>query len=460
MDITQTARKSCLHHCSATDPSGDFRQFAGRTTDKIDTTDTIVKLKQGQWTPRIRRLQGVRVDAFLSSRLVRALRYAVMAGVTFVVALTTNLDIVRAQFIGAQFIAPNTVSDAGATATGINSEAMGTNATASGDESLAVGFTATASGSDSTALGDLASATGVDTTAVGQVARALADNASAFGANSTANAINSSAFGVGTTATGQSSSAFGAFANASGQNSSAFGVTATASGANAMALGAASTASGTGATAAGVSADATQTNASAFGIDAQATGVNSTAAGAGAQATATDSSAFGVLATATGINSTAIGRDTAAAFSDSTAIGANATTTRANQMAFGTSTNTYTAAGITSAASKAAQTGTTQLVTSDASGNLATANVSIEDLHSDVRDNGEGVAMALAMAGTVSVLPDNKAVAVSANWGQFESQAAGAITGVARLQGDVFMNAGFGFSQNTTGGRAGLTFAW
>src|SRR5215208_4173109 len=89
---------------------------------------------------------GVRVDAFLSPRLVRALRYVAISGVTFVIALTTNMSTVRAQFIGAQFIDPNTVSDAGATATGINSEAMGTNATASGDESLAVGFTATASG--------------------------------------------------------------------------------------------------------------------------------------------------------------------------------------------------------------------------------------------------------------------------------------------------------------------------
>jgi hypothetical protein len=68
--------------------------------------------------------------------------------------------------------------------------------------------------------------------------------------------------------------------------------------------------------------------------------------------------------------------------------------------------------------------------------------------------------MALAMAGTVSVLPDNKAAAVSANWGGFEGESAGAFTGVARLQGDLFMNGGFGFSTHTTGGRAGLTFAW
>ena len=129
-------------------------------------------------------------------------------------------------------------------------------------------------------------------------------------------------------------------------------------------------------------------------------------------------------------------------------------------MVFGKSTTTYTASGITSAASKAAQTGTTQIVTSDGAGNLATANVSISELQSDVRDSTEGVAMALAMAGTAVVLPDNKAAAVSANWGTFEGENAGAISGVARLQGDVFVNAGFGFSTNTTGGRAGVTFAW
>jgi hypothetical protein len=44
--------------------------------------------------------------------------------------------------------------------------------------------------------------------------------------------------------------------------------------------------------------------------------------------------------------------------------------------------------------------------------------------------------------------------------GIFEGESAGEITGVARVQGDIFMNAGLGFSSNATGGRAGLTFAW
>jgi hypothetical protein len=107
-------------------------------------------------------------------------------------------------------------------------------------------------------------------------------------------------------------------------------------------------------------------------------------------------------------------------------------------------------------------------VTSDSNGNLATTDAetfitnsaAFHDLQNDVRDNSEGVAMALAMGGGPSVLPDNKAVAVSANYGAFEGESAGAFSGVARVQGDLFLNAGVGFTTHTTGGRAGLTFAW
>jgi hypothetical protein len=75
---------------------------------------------------------------------------------------------------------------------------------------------------------------------------------------------------------------------------------------------------------------------------------------------------------ATGANSAAIGTGANATFMNSTAIGTGATTTRTNQQSFGTAANTYTLAGITSGTSKAAQSGPTQLVTSDANGNLAT----------------------------------------------------------------------------------------
>ena len=50
---------------------------------------------------------------------------------------------------------------------------------------------------------------------------------------------------------------------------------------------------------------------------------------------------------------------------------AGATTTRADQVMLGTASDTYTMAGITSGASKAAQGAPTHLVTSNASGDLA-----------------------------------------------------------------------------------------
>ena len=255
---------------------------------------------------------------------------------------------------------------------------------------------------------------------------------------------------------------------ASGANATAFGVDSTASGSNSSAFGQNSTASGTGASTFGFNSSALQANASAFGNGASASNSGASAFGNGAHASGTDSSAFGISATASATDASAFGRGAAAALNGSTAIGANATTTRANQIALGTNNNTYTAAGITSLTSRAAQNGTTQIVTSDSAGNLATTdtnelvtgNSAFQDLQADVRDNSEGVAMALAMAGTASVLPDNKAVAVSANYGAFEGESAGAFSGVARVQGDLFLNAGIGFSTHTSGGRAGLTFAW
>jgi uncharacterized phage infection (PIP) family protein YhgE len=72
-----------------------------------------------------------------------------------------------------------------------------------------------------------------------------------------------------------------------------------------------------------------------------------------------------------------VGQGSSANFTNSTAIGAGATTTRDNQFILGTSSNTYTAPGITSGASLSQQqgslqNGSIQIVTTDQSGNLAT----------------------------------------------------------------------------------------
>jgi len=64
------------------------------------------------------------------------------------------------------------------------------------------------------------------------------------------------------------------------------------------------------------------------------------------------------------------------------------------------------------------------------------------------------------LSGGANILPECKNVAVSVNYGNFEGDGAAAVSGVARLQGDLFFNGGLGFSSSATGGRAGLTFAW
>jgi hypothetical protein len=98
-------------------------------------------------------------------------------------------------------------------------------------------------------------------------------------------------------------------------------------------------------------------------------------------------------------------------------------------------------AGITSAASLAAQSGPTYFVTSDASGHLATSNVSVNtltsnvaalqqgfiDLQRGVNQAYEGTAIAISMG--ASALPDNKTFAVTTNWGNFRGTNAMSLVG-------------------------------
>ena len=174
----------------------------------------------------------------------------------------------------------------------------------------------------------------------------------------------------------------GVNAQANGANATAVGTNANTTGNLATALGANSIGIGLGATALGANAVASADGAIAIGAS-QSTGVNSIAIGTGAVATgsvavgaaasaANGGAAFGDGATATGLNATAVGPGASATFANSSAIGAGATATAPNQMAFGTASNTYVAPGITSAASKAAQSGPLEIVASDAGGHLAT----------------------------------------------------------------------------------------
>jgi hypothetical protein len=180
---------------------------------------------------------------------------------------------------------------------------------------------------------------------------------------------------------------------------------------------------------------------------------------------------------ATASNSIAIGSNTIAGLSNSVAIGSNVATTRANQVAVGTASNTYTLAGVSSAASLAAQTGPVKVVTADAQGNLATASFSPQDitalqsnvgtlqqdvgvLQQQMKQAFEGTAIAIALGGTS--LPADKRFAISTNWGNFRGQNAVGVAAQYRLSNYAVANIGVGggFAQGGIGSRAGVTFAW
>jgi trimeric autotransporter adhesin len=166
-----------------------------------------------------------------------------------------------------------------------------------------------------------------------------------------------------------------------------------------------------------------------------------------------------------------------ASFNNSTAIGYLATAGAPNQVALGNATNTYRAAGITSAASLASQVGPTSFVTTDSAGHLATANFSPTDVSSlnssvgalqqnvavlqqGVRQAFEGTAIAIAMGG--AALPSDKKFAVSANWGTFRGENAMSLGAQLRLSQNVVLNGGVaaGLAQGGVGGRGGVTVAW
>jgi hypothetical protein len=214
---------------------------------------------------------------------------------------------------------------------------------------------------------------------------------------------------------------------------------------------------------AGTGFSASSSNAVAVGESALASADNATAVGQGSHATA--------------LGATALGQASVAAFSNSAAIGSGVTTTRANQVAVGTAANTYTLAGVTSAASLAAQTGPTKVVTTDAFGNLAAASFTPQDistlqsnvgvlqqnvavLQTQMRQAFEGTAIAIALGG--ASLPADKRFAISTNWGNFRGQNAVGVAAQYRITDYAVANLGVGggFAQGGIGSRAGVTFAW
>jgi len=341
----------------------------------------------------------------------------------------------------------------GVSASGTGSTALGTSylfgghTTASGEASIAIGASSdpviqtTASGTNSIAVGNNAQALNSQAVAIGESTSARGDSGIAIGANASSG-------------TGQQSVAIGSFAfiNPGYDNSTAIGSSSNVNGSNTVVLGESASTGNT------VSA-----NSVAVGQNALVSGNNSTAIGQGA--------------VATGASSTALGQGASATFANSTAIGVGAATTRANQVAVGSATNTYTLAGVSSAASLASQTGSVRVVTADAQGNLATANFSAQDitalqsnvgtlqqdvsvLQQQMKQAFEGTAIAIALGG--ASLPADKKFAISTNWGNFRGQNAVGVAAQYRLSNYAVANIGVsgGFAQGGIGSRAGVTFAW
>jgi hypothetical protein len=297
---------------------------------------------------------------------------------------------------------------------------------------------------------------------------ACASNTDASGTNSSNVAVGEGAFARGNDSI---NTAVGATANAFGDSSHNVAVGLSKAGGNNSNNVAAGFADASGAGSQNI-ALGFLANASGAGSSNIAIGNNALAEGDG-----TSSMAIGNLANASGTNAMAVGNNAKAGFANSAAFGNGATATRANQQVFGTATNTYTMAGITSAASRAAQNGPTQIVTSDSAGNLAAASLAslglassadiaginsrLNDLDNRTNVALTGVAMALAMAGVPTLLPSEK-FAVTANYGTYDSKNGVAFNAAVRLSDMVQLNGGVGFGVNdqVVGGRVGLRMGW
>jgi hypothetical protein len=239
-----------------------------------------------------------------------------------------------------------------------------------------------------------------------------------------------------------------------------------ASAANAISIGSSSSASAPSATAVGMSANAQGSESVAVGNSSKALGTNSVAMGNNATA---GNTSYG------GPNSTAVGANSSATYTNSAAFGAGAQSIRANQQVFGTTSNVYTMPGLTSAASRANQTGLLQLPTSDANGNLASDGGATFKAIAKLQ---AGVAVAMAIAPPVLANGENFGIRIGygvfGSYGQ-PSNAVG-LSALGVLAKNIFSDhdrlaleagGGIGFSQfmgyqesAVAGGQAGLQLTW
>jgi trimeric autotransporter adhesin len=256
------------------------------------------------------------------------------------------------------------------------------------------------------------------------------------------------------------------------------GVSAVANGTNSVELGN-NTAAGTNSVALGQGAQALGMGSTAIGQGAMANGTNSVEVGNNAAA-GTNSVALGQSAQALGVGSTAIGQGASTgSFNNAMAIGNGAVATRDNQVVIGTASNTYTTPGITSAASRAAQSGPVEVVTTDAKGNLASdggaifsninilnsqiarINQNLDQLNNDVKRLDGGVAMAMALGGVY--LPEHQTFALHTDVGFYNGAQAIAVQAIARINRTFTANGGVAYDLNGragVGGRVGLSAGW
>lgn len=402
-------------------------------------------------------------------------------------------------------------------------------AAALGADALGVGYGTSAAGLRSAAIGTQAQAAGANAAAFGASANAAADGSTALGAGANAQSIGGVALGAGsvaarsglaggreifsgaTVASVQGAVSVGSAGNERQITNVAGGTQATDA-VNLRQLGAvadnAATGLGGGASydasgnytgpryilrggiytdvgtalvaldqnAAGTSGAIAANNTSGYAA-AAAQGRDALGVGYGSNATGDRSAAVGTQAQASGANATALGAGASASGDGSTAIGAGASATRPRQVAIGTATSTYSLPGLSSSASRAAQSGPTQVVTTDAAGNLGSVPVNIAALDRRVdglgqrvdglaaygresrREARQGIAAAMAMTG--AAMPSRPGrTSWSGNTATFKGEWAAGFAVAHRLDIGipVALNAGISLSGNSFGGaRFGLS---
>jgi len=197
---------------------------------------------------------------------------------------------------------------------------------------------------------------------------------------------------------------------------------------------------------------------------------NNTSGYALASAAGNDAMAAGYGARADGARATAIGTQAQASGEESVAIGAGAVASRPRQVAIGTAASTYSLPGLNSAASRAAQGGPTQVVTTDAAGNLAALPIDLAGLDQRIdgvvaharegrREARQGIAAAMAM--TAAAMPSRPGkTSWSGNTATYKGEWAASFAVAHRLDVaiPVAINAGVSLAGNSFGGaRVGVS---